>query len=115
MTRLSKSILIIPIVFVLLFSFSGCSNPNADPLIQEGRGRILSPLRLITNDSGVEDALFVDDSTGVIYVFVVRGSGDRKVAGITALLNSDGTPKLYSEYAKENEITIDEQGDTSNE
>lgn len=54
------------------------------------------------------DILYVDDDTGVLYVYVMQGQNEEKTGSLSVLVNADGTPKLYDDYRLKNEIDTDD-------
>jgi hypothetical protein len=74
------------IAIIMLFSLSGCVNQIADDKIKLGdRFVIISGGSMLEANNAY--CVYADKETGVIYLYYSNG--------ITALLNSDGTPMLY--------------------
>ena len=80
---------IVLMLFMIATIFFGCAKD--DKLAGEISNRFVR-LSSRSNLSDYSYAIYVDSETRVMYVVISGGSS----AGITALLNADGTPMLYS-------------------
>ena len=88
-----KKIKLISLIFVLILLFTACNtltnSVDATPepkYIEETMIEIESG-----NVDGIHYRIIADKETKVMYIFTKAGYG----GGLTAMLNSDGTPKLY--------------------
>lgn len=88
------------IIFVLCFviicvSSICCSCANNPPKINVA-DNVLPSVTILSDDSDINDAeifYIVDDKTGVVYL----GFSQYYRAGITVMLNPDGSPVMYDQ------------------
>jgi len=86
---MKKILIILLIMAVLAFGLTGCDSNiiDMDKVIKSPDTKIMDFEVLDNNYYG---AILVDKNTGVMYYWITANAG-----GITPILNSDGTPKLY--------------------
>lgn len=71
---------LIAVILTVTLLIAGCDNIN----VSEDHGE---KLMLVENSGGY--GILADKDTGVMYLFIKNGGG------ITAMLNADGTPKIW--------------------
>lgn len=72
---------LIAVILTVTLLIAGCENIN----VSEDHGE---KLMLVENSGGY--GILADKDTGVMYLFIKNGGG------ITVMLNTDGTPKIWN-------------------
>lgn len=92
-----KKAMLFILVGIMVFVLCGCID---NPPVRKDAGDIKPPVTILSNGSNLEDADFfyvIDDRTGVVYL----GFEGYKRAGITVMLNTDGSPITYDQIKEE--------------
>lgn len=92
-----KKVVVFILVGIMAFVLCGCID---NPPVRKDAGDIKPPVTILSNESNLEDADFfyvIDDRTGVVYL----GFEATSRAGITVMLNTDGSPITYDQINEE--------------
>lgn len=85
---MKKKVLTVFLIMALAFTFTGCSNVIGMGVMTKSPNTKIIDFEVV--DSNYYGAILVDKNTNVMYYWITGNAG-----GITPILNSDGTPKLY--------------------
>jgi hypothetical protein len=88
---MKSKLLGLAMLMILTFSLCGCDSNiiDMDEVIESPNEKIMD---FEVVDNNYYGAILVDKNTNVMYYWITSSAG-----GITPILNSDGTPKLYEE------------------
>lgn len=93
----SKKVMLFVLIGIMVFILCGCSD---NPPMRKDAGDIKPSVTILSNSDRLECADFfyiIDNKTGVVYL----GFENSHRAGITVMLNTDGSPITYDQIKEE--------------
>lgn len=92
---------ILAVCALLVFMFTGCVNKGTDGVVRDESARQMikneTTQRFVSDDRNDKFSIITDSRTGVEYLKVENGIGDKHTMGISVLVDKDGKPILSEE------------------